>query len=303
MTDLPPDVKISAGTNVGTPYVNKDAITPQQIVPATTNLGDVMKGDRWASDAVNWFYKEVVGQFLDTGGKDLYDLLITPISGDFNRIKANGDTWHDVGDMFWKIAGNISGNAADLAKSDWTGAAADAFFSQMNVVWTGAFLGIQGVCNLLQKVFNAIGDVSIKIATKCANMLNDVLARITKLAWRSVPVVGWLGSLVDWASSDFKNFPYVSDIEDIITIIKDVIHLQQAIQTLVDTGQKVYQGLQQAVDAIKQIPTIDTTHQAIDVVTGFSQGVVDTRKNADQLNKTEQDLQGQIDNMAKLGGS
>jgi hypothetical protein len=252
---------------------------------------------------VNWFFKEVVGRFIDTGGKDLYDLLITPISGDFNRIKANGDAWHDVGDMFWKIAGNISGNAADLTKSDWTGAAADAFFSQMNVVWTGAFLGIQGVCNLLQKVFNAIGDVSIKIATKCANMLNDVLARIARLASKCVPIVGWLGSLVDWASSGFKDFPYVSDIEDIITIINDVIHLQQTIQTLVDTGQKVYQGLQQAVDAIKQIPTIDTTHQAIDVITGFRQGVADTRKNADQLNKTEKDLQGQIDNMTKLGGS
>lgn len=296
------DVSIAAGSNIGTAYTDKQPITPKVITPAKTNLGDVMQGNRWASDAVNWFYKEVIGQFFDTGGKDLYDLLIEPISGDFNRIKANGDAWKDVGDLFWKMGGNISENAADLTKSDWTGSAATAFFQQMNVVWTSAFLTIQGVCGLLQKGFNAIGDVSIKIATKCANLLNTVLNEIAKLAVKAIPVVGWLGSLVEFVASDFKDFPYVSDINAIITLIKDAIALQQLIKTLVDTGQKVYQGLSQALDAIKQLPTVDTTAQAIDIVEGFKQGVDQTKKNATEFNKTQGDIQKQIDSMNSIGG-
>ncbi|TCP47208.1 hypothetical protein EV191_1122 [Tamaricihabitans halophyticus] len=92
-------------------------------------LGDRMEGDsRWASDSVNWFTET----FLDF---DLYDKLVKPISGDFNRIEANGEAWKTAGELFWRTSANLSQNMETLVEDHWSGPGADSFKNHVDLIW------------------------------------------------------------------------------------------------------------------------------------------------------------------------
>jgi hypothetical protein len=74
-----------AGTFADTTKVELKPPTVEQ-----TNLGDVLKdGDRWAGDAINWVVRNFSDQ-LGLGGKDLYDVLIKPISGTSTGSRPTG---------------------------------------------------------------------------------------------------------------------------------------------------------------------------------------------------------------------
>lgn len=294
-------LKIAEGANIGTPYTDPDPIEPKTIEPETTNLGDVMKGDRWAGDAVNWFYKNFISQFTDSPGKDLYSTLLEPIAGDFNRIKANGDAWNDVSGMLQTLAQNVSTNAKDLTTKDWTGPAANAFFDKIDFQWTPVLEIGRGGCLLLQKAFEKLSDVSVKIATKCANLLESVLEKILKLAAKCIPGSGWIVSLFDWAASGFKDFPYVSDVQEIGHIISTILNLFDSIQRLVDAAKNLMDSYQKVLDAVKEIPNVDTTAGAVKVAEDLKGGVDEAKENKKEFDDAQKDYNTKLDEMTKIG--
>lgn len=61
------------------------------------SVTEIMEGHtRWEADAINWVVHNFSEQ-LGLGGQDLRQLVIEPLAGDFNRIRANGAAWADVG--------------------------------------------------------------------------------------------------------------------------------------------------------------------------------------------------------------
>ena len=67
------------------------------------------------------------------------------------------------------------------------------------------------VCNWMNKGFEKLSDLCVKVATHCANILNSILQRIVALAGRLVPenplnrpkYVSWAMKAVKWAHEGY----------------------------------------------------------------------------------------------------
>ncbi len=90
---------------------------------------------------------------------------IEPLTGNFNRIKANGAAWSDVGGMLNTILTNLGDNAKKLVMSDWTGEAAQAFLEHVDVVWAGG----------------------LYVASKCAEIFDRLIKKIVDVGKRLIP--------------------------------------------------------------------------------------------------------------------
>jgi hypothetical protein len=136
------------------------------------------KAGPWA-DAINWIVRNF-SEHLGLGDKDLRQLVIEPLSGDYNRIRANGDAWGDVGGMLNTILANLSMNAKDLVISDWTGEAAQAFLEHIDAIWAGGLYVAGNGAEFLKKGFDKLADIVLKIATKCATSSTESSTRSSR---------------------------------------------------------------------------------------------------------------------------
>lgn len=288
-----------------TEFVNPTPVTALKIEPEPSDVNDVLKDKgRYAGDAVDW----VVSTFCDLlgfGDQGLYDRLVLPISGDFNRIKANGKAWGDVGVMLAIVQQNMRQNATSLVTSDWSGNAAKAFFGHIDVVLIGGLYVAEKCCSWMQKGFEKLADLSIKIARKCAALLDDILTRIGKLAAKGIPIIGTIWTVVEWVASGFDRTPYLADAQEIVKLVQQVIALHETLTEVVAGIQKYYDAFQAAVDAVKKIPEIKDTDDAAQVAKDFNgsreemkKARADVDKNAGGMQKQLDDLSAQVDKVA-----
>lgn len=290
-------------------FQDKNAVKAATITPDDKSLGEVMKGERWGLDEVDWFYKYVLSTLMGMQHKGIYDLLITPISGDFNRIAANGKAWEDCGKMLSTIAENMGGNAATLHDRYWKGPAGDAFFEHIDKQWTVALEISAEVCNWMNKGFEKLSELCVKVATQCANILNSILQRIIALAGRLVPenplnwpkYVSWVMKAVKWAHEGYhaSQLPFVDDIMAIFHLIRDVQKLHQVIKDLVESMQKYFTGFQQAIDAVKQIPQADSSASIINRSRDLRDATDETAKQKKSFDENKKKFNDQLDGMQK----
>lgn len=267
-------------------------------------LGDVMEGAHWGTDAINWFYEN----FISRNGKGLYDELILPLTGDFNRINANGAAWKHAGEMFWNTSANFSANATKLVDDHWSdGSASKAFHNHVELAWTPVLLIARESCNWMGKGFEEIAKQSIKAADKCAELLNRILTKITTLAIKRLNAYGFATSLanvgVKWLAHGFKlegkDFPFWGDVIEIKNIIQAVMNLHETIKAMVEAIKKYFDGFKQVMNAASQIPDIDSTHKAIDVADGFRSGTKAMKEAQEEYKKTEKDYDKQLADINK----
>lgn len=306
-------VEVAAGADstrgskgVGPGYRDVKTVTPTKIVPGTENLIDKLKGDsRWLGDAVDWCYRNFLSHLLGTPGKGLYDVLLTPIAGDFNRINANGEAWGDVGDMIQDIAKNMGDNASDLTQHHWTGPAADAFYQHIDLAWTGALTGVSGIAFALKKGFAELAKISIKIAGKCADLLEKILEKIVSLAKYVIPE-GFPGSgavmaAVEWAAEGFDKdkVPFYGEVIGIVNAVNGAIKLYDTIQKIARGFQNYIRLAEDIARSLEQIPHVRSNAGAINIATDLKQ---DTDAAKDQKKKLDGDLKNynkQIDGWRK----
>jgi hypothetical protein len=271
----------------------------------TKKLSDVMEGEHWGTDAINWFYEN----FISTNGKGLYDELILPLTGDFNRINANGAAWKHAGEMFWSTSANLSKNTTMLTDDHWSaGKAANAFHNHVELAWTPVLLIARESCNWMGKGFEAIAKESIKAADKCAELLNRILMKITTLAIKRLNLYGFASSAanvgVKWLMHGFKlegkDFPFWGDVIEIKNIIEAVYNLHETIKQLVEAVKKYFNGFKQVMNAASQIPDIDSTHKAVDVADGFRSGAKEMKEAQEEYDTSKKEYDKQLGDMDKL---
>lgn len=283
-----------------------DAESVMEKPPTVENkkLSDVMEGEHWGTDAINWFYEN----FISPDGKGLYDKLILPLTGDFNRINANGAAWKHAGEMFWSTSANLSANATKLTDDHWSeGKAAGAFHNHVELAWTPVLLIARESCNWMGKGFEAIAKESIKAADKCAELLNRILTKITTLAIKRLNAYGFATSAanvgVKWLMHGFKlegkDFPFWGDVIEIKDIIKAVLNLHDTIKQMVEAIKKYFEGFKQVMNAVSKIPDIDSTHKAVDVADGFRSGSKQMREAKDEYEKSEKNYDKQLSDLDK----
>lgn len=205
--------------------VRVEPLTPVaalKIEPEPSDVNDILKDKgRFAGDAVDWVVS-TFGDLLGFGDQGLYDRLVLPISGDFNRIKANGKAWGDVCVMLALVQQNMRQNATSLVTSDWSGNAAKVFFGHIDIVLIGGLYVAEKCCSWMLKGFEKLADLSIKIARKCVAILDDIMNRIMKLAAKGIPIIGTIWTVVEWVASGFDRTPYLADAQAIVAqVAKD----------------------------------------------------------------------------------
>lgn len=269
-------------------------IDPKPPEVAKTNLGDVVKGDRPIGDVINWCYKNIVAPMLDRPNEDLYDLLVKPLAGDFNRIRANGDAWATAARMYETTGRNLTKNSAVLVDRDWHGAAADAFNGLTQLVWAGALFVAQKSCEWMQKGFAKLADVSIRIATRCVQLLEKIFEMLGKLGKKLIPGLGQLISIFEWIESDFDKTPYIHEAEEIVHLIGEVIGLYDSLERLIEGINGYLDQIGAIADAVGKVPSIGNMNDAAEV----GRQLQESKKKMDENRKKVGEASQQID--AKL---
>lgn len=287
-------------TTEGSPFTNPTAVTAKSIPVGKESITDAMDSKMRgsvAADAVNW----IVGTFnkeLGLGDKDLRQLVIEPLAGDYNRIRANGEAWADVGTMLDTVLKNLGQNAKVLVTSDWTGDAAQAFLGHVDVVWAGGLYVASKCAGWMKEGFDTLADVVLKIATKCARILDQLIEKIVDVAKRFIPAVGQVIMLIDWVSSGFEDFPAWEDIKEIARIIDSIQNLHKTVTEAVTIAENYVKGFEQAVSVVRSIPQIDSIEDAASAANQFRDGAEQMQKARADFDANATKFRSQLDDLA-----
>jgi hypothetical protein len=283
---------------MGDAYANTEEITAKEISPESKSVTDEMK-DKAASaaDAIDTIFRNF-GHYIGVTkeGQGLYDLVVVPIAGDFNRIKANGEAWADVGDMLSKIFHNYLDNAEKLTLSDWKGDAADAFVQHVDVAWGAGLYVAKRVTGWMRKGFDKLADLCLDLAKECAQIFRTLVDRIVKLCSKAVPIYGWAVALVDWIAEGFDEFPYWGDIDAIKQMIQQILQIHKTVEKLVSAAKSYLECFKQAVDAVKAIPEV-VVKTADQIDEAYEQGLKNAKQLRDQIETKADTVQENLDEM------
>lgn len=277
------------------PYSDTVAIEGFTATVGTTPLADKLKKDHFLLDQIDWFWRNFIGD-----GKGLYDTLVLPITGDFNRIAENGEAWEHVAKQFQSLSKNLTDNTATLLSEHWTrGEASAAYHEYVEINWVGTLFIAETLSEYLAKGFAKISEWSIKLAEKAITLIDNVVDRILKLFGKSTPVVGQLVGLVEWVVSGFEDFPYWSDVAKIKSIIEQVFSIHETIENLANTIKGYVDASQSILDAIVSIPEINSTQDVIEITKTLKGGKEEMKEHREKLDKQTTKLDNQISDLDK----
>ncbi|MGQ0842141.1 hypothetical protein [Actinokineospora sp.] len=285
------------------PFSDVDEVTPANIEVATTPLAEKLRGSYAVTDVIDWCWRNFLS---DLGEGGLYKTLVEPVTGDFNRIAANGDAWNHVAESLGKVSNNVTENEVKLITESWTeGPARAAFQTHIEVTWVGALFIAKKSAEYMAKGFEKLSEYSIIAAEKVVSILDRIIDRIIKLAAKAVPAIGWLVGAVEWIASGFKDFPYWSDVDAIIGLVNDVLALHQTISDLVANADAYFKAFQEVLDAVGTIPEINSTHDVLAIADTINSGRQDMDQARTDFEQSQRDLDQQlteIDTQARAGG-
>lgn len=212
--------------------------------------------------AVDWIFERITG-------RSLIETVITPITGDWTRIAANGDAWRSVGAAVDAISNNLTANV-EILRQHWTGGAADSFANHVNTVWAGALTAESALARLLGDGFEVVAEVSQQLCQEALDLLQRLVDKLLEaIAMLPVPFVGWARA---------------------IKIVWDAYQIYQSIMGIIETIRGVIEAAQQLLDAVgrirgalEMIPDVRDVGDALDLARQLTGGVDDAVAAADSV--------------------
>ncbi|MDV6013290.1 hypothetical protein [Haloechinothrix sp. LS1_15] len=248
----------------------------------------------YATDVVEHLWQ----QFISSDGRGLYDTLVTPITGDFNRIKENGKAWEHVSGQFESFSQNLADNTHTLLSQHWTyGDAADAYQQHIENHWTIGLYIAGKLSEAMGKGFEQLGDWSIALGERAIELINRIIKRLLRLAAKVVPKVGQVVAAIDWVASGFRDFPYVSDVQEIIELVDQVMTIHRRIEELVEAMQDYFDAFEDVIDAISSIPDVDHTHDMIYLADSLTSGLSEMENQRDKAERTADKLDEDLEEL------
>lgn len=236
-------------------YTNDTAITYPEITVGTDDIANMLEGHKTdaMADAISWFWEHFVS------GKSLYQDIVEPLTGDFNRIKANGEAWNHTGRMLFGMGSNMELNARKLS-AHWTGDAAQDFHVSVVGQWFPAMVAAEQVCKLIGKGFEAIAEASIRaarqIVTEIIPKIMKLIRRIARRVFEKVTpagaVVGVIGMAWDFAKDG--EFPGMAEVNQILELIAQVKALFNAIKAVVAVARQYVDTTTGIINLVKTLP-------------------------------------------------
>jgi RHS repeat-associated protein len=201
---------------------------------------------------VNWIWEQVVGT-------NLVESIITPITGDFEKIAQQAGQWENVCDALQAIRNNLNAGLGEL-QPGWQGSAADEFRNLIGTKWT---LGIEADAQAAKLIGFALKKVAEGSRRACDQALELIKKLVDKLieaaATAPIPVVGWGRA--------------VKLVYDGIQIYNAIMQLIEGIRAVIEGAQQVIQGVQQVGTALSKLDDISNLNDALNVANETGEGV------------------------------
>lgn len=158
----------------------------------------------------------------------LADLVVKPLSGDWDRIAAHGDAAARWARGMRGVAANLAVVPAGLG-SRWEGEAAAAFAGRH--LCFAAALGLAGeLSHGAQFLFEGLGRMSLRLGERVIVLLTRLgrlLIRLArKVGQRLAPYVGWVLTLKDVLADGLGPIlDIIDDLREVVGLVRDLIDL------------------------------------------------------------------------------
>ncbi|RAG85423.1 hypothetical protein DN069_11640 [Streptacidiphilus pinicola] len=195
-------------------------------------------------------------------GESLYDLIVTPILGEFGRLRYLADAYDELGDGLYTVAGTLRKASWKLG-SEWKGDTASAF-DQYLFMWTMGIGGIGDAAKDVSKAFKIGYDTMIPLARAAVKAIIDLVEKeIKDLAEQAgemlagdaaVEAVGGgpedpVADVVAVGFSIYKLYKIYKIVRAIINSIGIIITTFHAIEAAVKDIEKAVQSIWSAITA------------------------------------------------------
>lgn len=244
------------------PYADVDPVASHLRSPALDLAGDIVEIIASQSPqvaAVDWIFKKITGI-------SLIDTVVTPISGDWTRIAANGEAWRSISTAIEAISNNLDANV-DTLQQYWSGAAADSFGNHVRNVWAGALRAEAGLATLIGEGFEVVAETSRQLCQETVELLEKLVNKLIEaIAMLPIPFVGWARA--------------VQLVYEGYQIFQQIMGIIQAIKGIIDAAQQLFDAVGRIRNALEMIPDVRGVTDAMAIAGELSAGMGDASRAA-----------------------
>lgn len=221
-----------------------------------SSLDDCLDDAGWELQAINWAFEKITGE-------SLVEKIITPLTGDWSKIHADGDAWRSVGDSMSTISYNLTTNVGTL-REHWDGEAAKTHEAYIALVWKSALFAEKEVANLVGKGFDKIADGSEELGKQAAKLLEYIIKKVEdaiEKAW--IPFYGWV-----------KAAEYVWDAYQ---VYEKIVALIETLKKLIEDVKALFGGIGRIASALGKIKDVNSVADAAAVEQEITGGAGDIK--------------------------
>lgn len=246
-------------------YADVDPVGGRLQSPALDLMGDIVQIIASQSPqvaAVDWIFKKVTGI-------SIIQTVVTPISGDWSRIAANGEAWRSISQAIESISNNLTANV-DTLQQHWTGAASDSFGNHVRNTWTGALRAEAGLAKMIGEGFEVVAETSKQLCQETVDLLEKLVNKLIEaISMLAIPYVGW-ARCVQLVYEGFQ-------------IFQQIMGIIQAIKGVIDAAQQLFDAVGSIRNALEAIPDVRNLGDALSVASGLTAGMADAARAAERV--------------------
>lgn len=285
---------------MGAVFADLQSVQGELVAPTvgTTKLDLPQDWQNWDSiwqevrDTVNKILGVLSAVGLDLGFRlpdgTLVDVVVKPLTGDFDRIRANGDACTKADSGLTALSNNIGGNTVDLALH-WSGAASEAFQAQA-LAYAAVTRAVGAALHLGKLAFTALAETSVElaeVAVKILTKLGTTIVRLAgKIASRMSGWFAWARLAYDLATEGWNAIQdIVDDIKTCITMVGHITELIEKVKAYIQAMLAKFEHFKQLPDLLNDLPNIVDNPLSAGTRTVIS--AQDWQKKQQELDKAE----------------
>ncbi|HEX7302118.1 hypothetical protein [Lentzea sp.] len=242
----------------------------------TASLNDVLRDQGWGVQAVNWVFEAVTGE-------SLVSTIITPITGDWSKIRADGDAWRMVGNAMNDVSYNLT-DAVGQVRGHWDGEAAKAHERYIALGWKAGLLAEMGVAQMIAKGFDTVASGAEALGKQAARLLDYLVNKLLEAAatvW--IPVAGWIKA-AEMVWNAYQIYRRVMDIIDTVQkLIADV-------KSLFDAVGRVFSAIGKLKDADSLAEAMNATQEVAEAGRDVRNAVNDIRDDMTSIKESATEI-------------
>ncbi len=192
-------------------------------------------------------------------GGSLNDLVIKPFTGDWDRIRMNGEACKILKEGVRGLSKNTLAIPIDMERH-WSGKAAFAF-SGVAIAFGVIMDRVANVLAKGQLVYEKIGEVSRKIgqtAIKVIVALGKLLGRLVgKIAQRFASWIGWVKTTAEVIAHGLEPVMDIyNGVKRVVDLVQHILELKTRVEEYVDRMTKALEVFENIPNVVDELPTL-----------------------------------------------